>query len=192
MTALLLNGGKKFAESTGRLSDTLQNVAKEYLESKGFQVLETHIDKGYNEQDEVQKWLDSNLIVWQMPAWWMGEPYIVKEYIDKVFMAGFGKIFKSDGRHADNPNVNYGKGGLLQGKKALFSVTWNAPLNAFVDKNEFFEGVGVEGVYLHFRKIHEFIGMSVLPIFMCNDVMKNPQIEQYIANYKAHLEKYIN
>lgn len=188
-TALLINGSKKSVEGGGRLNETLQNVAKEYLQSKNYKILETIIDKGYGEQEEVQKWLDSNLIIWQMPAWWMGEPWMVKEYIDKVFIAGYGKFNTGDGRHKENPNINYGKGGLLQGKKALFSVTWNAPLNAFIDKHEFFEGVGVEGVYLHFRKIHEFIGMSVLPIFMCNDVIKNPQVDKFIANYKEHLAK---
>lgn len=48
----------------------------------------------------------------------------------------------------------------------------------------------MEGVYLHLRKAHEFCGMSCLPIFMCNDVVKNPQVERYIAEYKAHLQKY--
>lgn len=72
----------------------------------------------------------------------------------------------------------------------MFSVTWNAPLEAFTDKEEFFEGLGVEIVYLPLRKTHEFIGMNVLPTFMCNDVVKNPQIERYIADYKAHLQKY--
>ncbi|TLD97599.1 NADPH quinone reductase MdaB [Helicobacter jaachi] len=188
---LLINGAKAFGESSGRLNETLQGVAKEFLESSGIKVAETHIDSGYDAAKEVQKWLDSNIVIWQMPAWWMGEPWIVKEYIDKVFMAGFGKFFKSDGRHRDNPNVNYGKGGLLGGKKAMISVTWNAPLYAFTDKNEFFEGLGVEMVYFHFRKIHEFIGMSNLPTFMCNDVMKNPQIPQFIETYKAHLKKHV-
>lgn len=73
----------------------------------------------------------------------------------------------------------------------MLSVTWNAPKEAFTESNGFFEGVGVEGVYLHLRKIHEFCGMEWLPIFMCNDVVKNPQVRQYISEYKAHLQKYV-
>ena len=53
----------------------------------------------------------------------------------------------------------------------------------------FFEGKGVDGVYLHFRKANEFIGLSPLTTFICNDVIKNPNVEQHITEYKAHLNK---
>ncbi|WP_199769814.1 NAD(P)H-dependent oxidoreductase, partial [Helicobacter equorum] len=82
-----------------------------------------------------------------------------------------------------------GKGGLLHDKKYMFSLTWNAPIEAFTDKDEFFGGVGVDVVYLHLHKAHEFLGMQALPTFICNDVVKNPQVEQYIKEYKAHLQK---
>ena len=190
-TALLLNGSKKFGMDGTRLNHTLQGVAKEFLESKDYKVLETIIDSGYELEGEVQKWLESSLVIWQMPAWWMGEPWIVKEYIDKVFMCGGGRLYHSDGRHRDNPDVNYGKGGLSQGKSVMFSMTWNAPLRAFTDKNEHFEGMGLEGVIFHLRKAHEFIGMTCLPSFMCNDVIKNPQIEKFIESYKAHLARVV-
>lgn len=186
---LLLNGSKKFGNSEGRLSATLHNIAKESLESLGLKVLETHIDKGYTIESEVQKLLDSDVWIYQMPGWWMGEPWIVKKYIDEVYLAGAGKFFTSDGRHSDNPSKNYGTGGLLQDKRYMFSLTWNAPLESFTDKNEFFGGVGVDGVYLHLHKAHEFMGLKALPTFICNDVVKNPQIEQYKADYKAHLQK---
>lgn len=52
---LLLNGGKVFGNSGGRLSQTLHDVAKQTLESLGFKVIETIIDKGYNAQEEVRK-----------------------------------------------------------------------------------------------------------------------------------------
>ncbi|KLS82597.1 modulator protein, partial [Neisseria gonorrhoeae MU_NG8] len=32
-------------------------------------------------------------------------------------------------------------------------------------------------------------GLSRLPTFLCNDVVKNPQVEKYLADYQAHLEK---
>lgn len=188
-SALLLNGGKKFANSEGRLSATLQEVAKESLQSLGLKVLETHIDKGYDVKEEVQKLLDSDVWIYQMPGWWMGEPWIVKKYIDEVYIAGAGKFFSNDGRSSKEPTKNYGTGGLLQGKKYMFSLTWNAPLEAFTDKNEFFGGVGVDGVYLHLHKAHEFLGMQALPTFICNDVVKNPQVEKYKADYKTHLNK---
>ena len=186
---LLINGSKKFGSSEGRLSATLQEVAKETLQSFGCNIVETHIDKGYDMESEVQKLLDSDVWIYQMPGWWMGEPWIVKEYIDKVFMALAVKFCSSDWRHRDNPSKNYGKGGLLHDKKYMFSLTWNAPIEAFTDKDEFFGGVGVDVVYLHLHKEHEFLGMQALPTFICNDVVKNPQVEQYIQEYKAHLQK---
>ncbi|RDU72853.1 hypothetical protein CQA66_02895 [Helicobacter aurati] len=71
----------------------------------------------------------------------------------------------------------------------MLSVTWNAPLEAFRDKQGLFESLGVEMVYYPLHKTHEFLGMKVLPTFMCNNVIKNPQIEKYIANYRSHLRK---
>ncbi len=188
-TILLLNGSKPFYNSEGKLSATLIATAKETLESLGFNVLETQIDKGYDATQEISKILQSDCLVWQFPGWWMGEPWIVKEYIDKVFMAGASQFITGDGRHRDNPNKNYGTGGLLKNKKYLLSTTWNAPLDAFNDKNEFFGGIGIDGVNLHLHKAHEFIGMSALPSFTCYDVVKNPQVKQYTADYKAHLQK---
>lgn len=186
---LLINGGKDFGSSKGRLSRTLQGEAKRVLENLGLEITQTHIDEGYEIQTEIQKILKADALIWQMPGWWMGEPWIVKKYIDEVFGSAHNLFYKNDGRSLENPSKNYGKGGLLQGKKYLLSLTWNAPLEAFTDKNEFFGGVGVDGVYLHFHKLHEFVGMSSLPTFICNDVMKNPQVELYLQNYKKHLEK---
>ncbi|ELJ8896106.1 NAD(P)H-dependent oxidoreductase [Campylobacter upsaliensis] len=191
MQALLINGSKKFGNDGTRLNATLQSVAKEELESKGYKVLETIIDKGYKIEEELKKIKDSHLIIYQMPAWWMGEPWIVKKYIDEVFLAGVGVLFANDGRSRADESLKYGSGGLARDKRVMLSVTWNAPKEAFAESNGFFEGVGVEGVYLHLRKAHEFCGMEWLPIFMCNDVVKNPQVRQYISEYKAHLQKYV-
>lgn len=189
MQALLLNGSKKFGMDSGRLNATLQGVAKQTLESLGFKVIETIIDKGYNAQEEVRKIANSDVLIYQMPAWWMGEPWIVKKYIDEVYLEGAGILFKNDGRSRKDESLKYGSGGLSQGKRVMFSVTWNAPLGAFTDKDAFFEGLGVEMVYLHLHKAHEFMGMSALPTFICNDVVKNPQVEQYIKDYVAHLKR---
>lgn len=72
----------------------------------------------------------------------------------------------------------------------MFSVTWNAPLEAFTQRDAFFEGRGVEEVYWHLHKAHQFLGMQILPTFMCNDVIKDPQISTYTEGYETHLKKY--
>ncbi|MBZ7938693.1 NAD(P)H-dependent oxidoreductase [Campylobacter sp. W0018] len=188
-TILLLNGAKEFGHSNGKLNFTLHNHAAKILSDLGFEILQTHIDKGYNIQEELEKFLKSDVIVYQMPAWWMGEPWIVKKYIDEVFTAGHGKLYANDGRSHENPTKNYGKGGLVKDKKYMFSLTWNAPIEAFDDQNEFFEGKGVDMVYWHLHKAHEFLGMKALETFICNDVIKNPQVEKYLSNYEVHLKK---
>ncbi|CAG9469545.1 NAD(P)H-dependent oxidoreductase [Campylobacter upsaliensis] len=190
MQALLINGSKKFGNDGTRLNATLQSVAKEELESKGYKVLETIIDKGYKVEEELKKIADSHLIIYQMPAWWMGEPWIVKKYIDEVYLNGVSILFANDGRSRADESLKYGSGGLARDKRIMLSVTWNAPKEAFIESNGFFEGVGVEGVYLHLRKAHEFCGMEWLPIFMCNDVVKNPQVERYITKYREHIRTY--
>jgi len=93
----------------------------------------------------------------------MHEPWTVKKYIDEVFIAGHGKLYQNDGRHRVSPTEGFGTGGLLHGKKHMLSVTWNAPIEAFTRESDFFEGKGVDDLYMHFHKLNEFLGMSRLP-----------------------------
>ncbi|MBM0637412.1 NAD(P)H-dependent oxidoreductase [Campylobacter sp. VicNov18] len=185
---LLLNGAKEFGSSKGRLNLTLHNHALDVLKNLGYETTQTHIDQGYNPKEEIDKIIKADVVIYQMPAWWMGEPWIVKKYIDEVFGLGVGVLFANDGRNHENPSKNYGKGGLNHGKKYMLSLTWNAPIDAFNDKDEFFEGKGVDGVCWHLHKAHEFVGMKPLPTFMCNDVVKNPQVPYYLNNYTLHLK----
>lgn len=117
----------------------------------------------------------------------MGAPWMVKKYIDEVFTAGQGRLYQNDGRRQNQPTENYGTGGLLQGRKHMLSLTWNAPIEAFTRQGDFFDGVGVDGVYLPFHKANEFIGTTALPTFICNDVIKSPNVSQYLENYRKHL-----
>ncbi|EAK0775126.1 NADPH quinone reductase MdaB, partial [Campylobacter coli] len=110
---LLLNGAKSFGHSGGKLNDTLHEVAKESLLNLGLKVDETYIDKGYDIENEVAKILNADAIIYQMPGWWMGEPWIVKKYIDEVFTAGHGKFYANDGRSREDASKKYGSGGLV-------------------------------------------------------------------------------
>lgn len=189
MNILLIDGGKAFAHSAGRLNHTLHQVARDTLSALGHHVRETVIDDGYDIHQEVEKfqWMDA--VIWQMPGWWMHEPWTVKKYMDEVFTAGAGTLYTSDGRHRVSPTEGYGTGGLLQGRKHMLSLTWNAPREAFTREGDFFEGRGVDALYMHFHKAHEFMGTTHLPTFVCYDVIKNPQVEQDFADYTAHLNE---
>lgn len=113
----------------------------------------------------------------------------MKKYIDDVFTAGHGSLYANDGRSRSDATKKYGSGGLIQGKKYMLSLTWNAPLQAFDDPEQFFHGVGVDGVYLPFHKANQFLGMQSLETFIVNDVIKAPQIAQYEQAYRQHLQQ---
>ena len=184
MNILLINGSKAFGPAQGRLNHTLHAHARDVLTALGHQTQETHIDDGYDIPAEIDKFLWMDAVIWQMPGWW-----IVKEYIDHVFSLGRGKLHESDGRHSATPTEGYGSGGLLHGKRHMLSLTWNAPIEAFIRPGDFFDGAGVDAVYLHFHKANEFLGIKPLPTFICNDVVKNPQVERFLADYRAHLQR---
>ncbi len=186
---LIINAGKKFGSSGGELNTYLTEVAQEALVTSGHSVKTTRVDNGYNLEEEVKKYLWANTVIYQMPAWWMGEPWVLKKYVDEVFTAGWNKLFADDGRTRSDSGKKYGSGGLLQGKTYMLSVTWNAPLEAFSDPKQFFEGKGVDAVYFPFHKANQFLGLSPLPTFMCNDVVKQPEVENDVVRYRTHLTK---
>ena len=184
---LLINGAKTFAHSNGQLNDTLTELAQEVLLDLGHQVQVTRADSEYDAKAEVEKFLWADTVIYQMPGWWMGAPWTVKKYIDDVFTEGHGSLYANDGRSRSDASKKYGSGGLIRDKNYMLSLTWNAPMDAFNDAEQFFHGVGVDGVYLPFHKANQFLGMQTLPTFIVNDVIKAPEVEAYMAQYRDHL-----
>ena len=184
---LLINGAKTFAHSNGQLNDTLTELAQEVLSGLGHQVQVTRADSEYDAKAEVEKFLWADIVIYQMPGWWMGAPWTVKKYIDDVFTEGHGSLYANDGRSRSDASKKYGSGGLIHDKNYMLSLTWNAPMDAFNDAEQFFHGVGVDGVYLPFHKANQFLGMQTLPTFIVNDVIKAPEVEAYMAQYRDHL-----
>ena len=189
---LLLNGGKQFAHSDGRYNATLHDAAVAFLDRAGCDIKTTFIDGGYDIEEEVQKILWADVVIYQMPGWWMGAPWTVKKYLDEVFTAGHGSLYANDGRTRADASQKYGSGGLIQGKQYLLSLTWNAPQQAFDDPSDFFEAKGVDAVYFPFHKANQFLGMRALPTFLCTDVMKQPNIERDVVRYQRHLAEVFN
>jgi modulator of drug activity B len=191
MKILLINGGKAFAHSNGELNATLHELARGELAELGHEVRETVIVDGFDAKVEVEKQLWADLIIYQTPGWWMGLPWTVKQYLDDVLTEGHGALYASDGRHRTNPTQGYGTGGLMQGRNYMLSLTWNAPLEAFDEAGNFFEGKGIDAVYYPVHKAMEFLGMSALPTYLATDVIKNPDLEAYTRAYREHLREHI-
>ncbi len=186
---LIINGAKAFAHSNGQLNDTLTDFAQRHLTQLGHDIKVTRTDCDYDIQAEIDKYVWAEVVIYQMPGWWMGAPWTMKKYIDDVFTIGHGVLYANDGRSRSDTAKKYGSGGLIQGKKYMLSLTWNAPMQAFTDPEQFFEGVGVDGVYLPFHKANQFLGMQSLPTFIANDVIKMPDVPSYLDAYKAHLDQ---
>ena len=185
---LIINGAAKFGKiSKAQLNATLTQFAQNFLETKGNKLKVTHVENGYDVEEEVEKYLWADVIIYQMPGWWMGLPWILKKYIDEVFSAGHGKLYESDGRTRKDLSRQYGSAGLSHNKKYMLSLTWNAPIQAFNLPDQFFEGVGADGVYFSFHKANQFLGMKALETFMINDVIKNSNLPKYLSQYEHHL-----
>ena len=185
---LIINGAKEFAHSKGQLNDTLTEVADGFLRDAGHDVKVVRADSDYDVKAEVQNFLWADVVIWQMPGWWMGAPWTVKNTWTMCLPKVTVRCMPATVAPGSDASKKYGSGGLIQGKKYMLSLTWNAPLEAFTENDQFFEGVGVDGAYLcrSTRRI-SFLGMEPLPTFIVNDVIKMPDVPRYIAEYRKHL-----
>jgi len=191
---LLINAHQRyegFAE--GKLNQTLIDAAKDFLSGMGYEIKTTIVENGYDIAEELEKYKWTDFVFVQTPVYWMSVPYIFKKYIDEVHTAGLGEVFcKDDGRTRSDLSKKYGSGGFMHGKKYMISTTWNAPLEAFEDSNQFFEGKGVDGVFMWLHKNYQFFGMAPLPTFSCYDVLKNADVENDLKRFKQHLNGAFN
>ncbi|MCL4112702.1 UNVERIFIED_CONTAM: hypothetical protein GTU68_052149 [Idotea baltica] len=186
---LLINAHQRwenFAE--GGLTRSYIDLAKKELEQKEINVRVTTVEDGYNIDEEIDNHLWADCVIVQVPMYWMNVPWAFKKYIDDVFTSGLGgRLAYHDGRVRDNPSKRYGTGGTTQGKKVMISVTINAPTYAF-NKDEFFEGLTIDQVFIGIHKPYQFSGFTSLPGFVAYDVIKNPQVESDFVRFKAHLD----
>ncbi|PHM09967.1 NAD(P)H-dependent oxidoreductase [Nostoc sp. 'Peltigera malacea cyanobiont' DB3992] len=195
MKTLIINASQPVAGmSEGKLNDFLAKVIREELEQNGHEVLLTEIKNGYDIDEEVEKHLWADVIITQSPVYWFGNPWIYKKYVDEVFNAGLlqQKMVANDGRTRSDPTKQYGTGGLMQGKKYMLSLTWNAPAEAFNDERQFlFAGKSVDDFFMFNTANYKFCGVKILPSFSCHDVLKQGGFEHDIERLKAHLAKYV-
>ncbi|QFT95481.1 Modulator of drug activity B (plasmid) [Roseovarius sp. THAF9] len=187
---LILNGAQPYGFAPGGLNATLAGRAKERLEAQGHDVRLTTVADGYDVEAEVEshRWADA--VILQFPVNWMGVPWSFKKYMDEVYTAGMdGRLCAGDGRTAEAPKANYGKGGALTGTRYMISATFHAPSEAFDDPAEpFFEGMSMDDLL---RPVHlnaKFFGMTPQPSFGAFDVMKNPQVDADLVRFDAHLD----
>ncbi len=191
MNVLLINGHQRwegFAE--GKLNQTIIDETQKQLTNAGYEVKTTIVESGYDIAEELDKYKWADAVFVQTPVYWMSVPYLFKKYMDEVFTSGIGEVLcTDDGRTRSDLSKKYGSGGLMNGKKYMLSTTWNAPLESFEDPAQFFEGKGVDGVFMWLHKAFQFFSMEPLPTFSCHDVLKNADVEGDLKRLEAHLAK---
>jgi NADPH dehydrogenase (quinone) len=190
---LLINAHLTYPNWTeGTLNNAFYQAAKDFFMSKSFEVLETTIEDGYNPEEEVQKHLDSSIVILQMPVNWFGAPWIYKKYVDEVFNAGlFSKSFLSnDGRTPEDPTKQYGTGGHLHGRKFLICATWNAPEEAFGNPvQQLMQGKDTTDLFLNISSNYRFCGFDILKGYNCFDIFRRKDIAKDLENYPSHLNE---
>ncbi|SEM49836.1 modulator of drug activity B [bacterium A37T11] len=189
----VINGGQHFAHSLGRFNKTLLELDQSFfVANNGFELRITDINDPYELNKEVDNYVWADVIIYHTPIWWFSLPYKLKEYIDKVFTAGHRKgMFRSDGRKSENPDVNYGTGGTMQGRKYMVTTTWNAPETAFTLPGEFFNQTSVDdGVLFGFHRMNAFLSLQCIQGIHFHDLEKNvtqERIDRYKNAYLHHL-----
>ena len=174
MKVFVINAGQVFAHSGGLFNNTLTNWTVEFLDRKGMDYQVININDDFDPMAEVERFKWADLVIYHLPIWWFQVPNRLKKYVDDVFTAGHQNgMYASDGRSRKNPAINYGTGGLMQGKKYMVTSSWNAPETAFTLPGEFFEQHSVdEGVLFGFHKMNQFVGMDRVPGFHFHDLEK--------------------
>jgi len=178
--------------SEGLLNDAFNQKAKDFFESKDFEILETKVENGYDADEEVEKHLQADIIILQTPVNWFGAPWIYKKYVDEVFNSGLHsqKFLSGDGRTREDLTKQYGTGGKMQGKKFMICATFNAPAESFDNPlQSLMQGKGTEDLFLNITSNYRFCGVEILKGYNSFDIFKDGDIAIDLANYPKHLEK---
>jgi modulator of drug activity B len=185
---LIINGHQKYEGiAEGKLTQVYIDEANKYFIDNGFEVKNTHIDKGYDVKVELEKfdWADS--IVFQYPVYWMSVPWITKKYLDEVASGGSGTVtYKNDGRSKSSESFKYGSGGLMTNKNYMLSLTYNCPEIEFNNKEGFFEGLTVDEANMAVHKIFQFCGVKKEETYSVHDIFKGD------LDINLELEKFTN
>lgn len=186
---LILNGHQYYdVVAVGKLTQNYIDNASEFFKENGFEVKYTHIEKGYDIEEECQKFEWADYILFQYPVYWMGVPWIAKKYIDETFTQG--RHYSSDGRSRNDISKRYGSGGLLNGKKYMLSLTYNCPTSEFGNKDGFFDGLTLDEAHVATHKTFQFCGLESLETYSVHDIFKGDlDLESELKKFRAILEK---
>ena len=108
---LVVSGHARIAVSTATKT-IMEEVQKEFPEAELLYLDQTYPDFKIDIRCERQRVSSADIIVLQYPIQWYSAPAIMKRWLEEVFTFGF---------------AHDAKGGLLNGKKLILSMTSGAP-----------------------------------------------------------------
>lgn len=186
---LILNGHQHYdVVAKGELTKSYIDKADSFLNKHGFSIKHTHIEKGYELQEELEKFQWADYIILQFPVYWMSLPWITKKYIDETFTQGIH--YENDGRSRTDDTKLYGSGGLMKDKKYMLSLTYNAPESAFNNKDSLFDGLSLDEAHVAVHKTFQFCGLSPLETYSVHDIFKGDlNLEEELIRFESHLSK---
>ena len=181
MNIFIINAHKYYSYSKGELNKFIFNLIVDYFKPYN-EVETTIIENGYDIKTEIEKYLRSDIIIFQTPVNWYNIPWSFKKYIDDVYTPGsFYK--KSD---------KYGKGGMLLNKMYMLSLTSAASLDEYTNTEGFFNIRSIDDIFIGFHKIHEYCGMEKLKTFAVYNVLYDINIEKIKSDLISHLKQNVN
>ena len=182
---LIINGHQYYDfVAKGELTQKYIDKANDFFIENGFEVKHTHIEKGYDVEEECTKFEWADYILFQYPVYWMGLPWIAKKYFDETFTQG--RHYVNDGRSRSDETKKYGSGGLLNGKKYMLSLTYNCPTSEFSNKDGFFDGLTLDEAHIAVHKTFQFCGLKPLETYSVHDIFKGD------LDLESELNKFTN
>ncbi|WP_141047253.1 NAD(P)H-dependent oxidoreductase [Aliarcobacter cryaerophilus] len=188
---LIVNGHQYYdVVAKGELTQHYIDTANDFFLKNGFEVKQTHIEKGYDVKEECEKFEWADYVLFQYPVYWMGVPWITKKYFDETFTQGRGRYYTSDGRSRSDESKTYGTGGLLTGKKYMLSITYNCPISEFDNPKGFFDGLSLDQAHIATHKTFQFCGLEPLKTYSVHDIFKGDlDLNKELAKFEDTLRE---
>lgn len=79
---LLINAHQVTEMSAGKYNATLMKKSRVVLE-ESYNIKTTILEDGYNAEEEVEKMLWADYVIFQFPVYWMDVPFLFKQYLDQ-------------------------------------------------------------------------------------------------------------
>lgn len=156
----------------------------EEIQNEGFlkyQMEQAHAAKmnGFSRdiQDEQEKLLWADFVIFQFPLWWYSVPAILKGWFDRVFASGF----------AYGHGIGRYDAGGLRGRKAMLSTTTGSPQSACTSHG--MDGDIHEKILYHINHgMLYFAGLEPVEPFIAWTPSRNEQArKRYLKEYQDRL-----